>query len=75
MSLTVFAADKININTATQEQLTSLSGIGSKTAEAIIVYREANGAFASIEQLKAVKGIGDKKLEKLAELITVADEQ
>jgi len=48
---------KININTANQTELQSLSGIGASKAKAIITYREKNGAFKSIDDLKKVSGI------------------
>lgn len=56
---------KININTATQNQLESLSGIGEKTASKIIEYREANGKFKEIEDIKNVSGIGNEKFETI----------
>lgn len=62
---------KVNINTATAEQLDTLPGIGESTAQKIIADREANGPFASPEDLKRVSGIGDKKFAELADLITV----
>ena len=62
---------KVNINTATAEQLDTLPGIGESTAQKIIADREANGPFASPEDLKRVSGIGDKKYAELADLITV----
>ena len=62
---------KININTATQEELETLTGIGEATAQSIIEYREENGKFASIEDLKNVSGIGDSKYEKIKEDICV----
>lgn len=61
----------INVNTANQDALESLPGIGSRTAEKIIKERETNGLFASVEDLKRVSGIGDKKLESLREHICV----
>ncbi|MFO7577559.1 MAG: ComEA family DNA-binding protein [Pelovirga sp.] len=64
------AFEKINLNTATVEQLTSLTGIGPVTAQKIDEYRQAN-RFASIDELKNVKGIGDKTLEKLRDQLTV----
>ena len=62
---------KININTATSEELQTLDGIGPVTAEKILSYRSSNGAFKSIEELKNVDGIGDKTFENLKEHITV----
>lgn len=48
----------VNINTADVDTLSALKGIGTKKAEAIIAWREANGGFSSVEQLLEVKGIG-----------------
>ena len=64
-------AGKVNINTATAEQLDTLPGIGESTAQKIIADREANGPFSSPEDLKRVSGIGDKKYAELADRITV----
>lgn len=61
---------KININTASKEQLTELDGIGEKTAEKIIEYREKQ-KFTDIEELKEVNGIGEKKFEKIKEQVEV----
>ncbi len=64
-------AGKISINKATIEELITLPGIGEKTAQKIIEYRETYGSFWSIEDLKNVKGIGDKKFEKLKDYISI----
>ena len=54
----------ININRATEAELTSLNGIGSSKAQAIILYREMFGDFKSVDELTKVKGIGAKTVEK-----------
>jgi len=56
---------KININTATREELESLPGIGPVYARRIVIYREEKGRFKNPEELKNIKGIGPKRLEKL----------
>lgn len=61
----------VNINTATQEELEALPGIGPVTAQRIIEYRNRVGAFRSVEELENVKGIGPKKLEQLRPYVTV----
>lgn len=63
---------KINLNTATSEELQTISGIGAKRAEDIIAYRESHGGFQSVDDLKNVSGIGDKTLDKIRESIYVA---
>ena len=61
---------KININTATLEELMTLSGIGEAKAKDIIEYREKT-PFSSIEELKNVSGIGDSSFEKIKNNITI----
>lgn len=62
---------KVNINTASQEELDTLQGIGPSTATKIIEYREKNGKFKTIEEIKNVTGIGDSKFEAIKENISV----
>ena len=62
---------KININTASKEELLTVTGIGESKAVAIIKYREENGEFQTIEDIKNVTGIGDSLFEKIKEYITV----
>lgn len=63
----------ININTASAAELTSLKGIGDAKAQAIVAYRDKNGAFRSVDDLKAVQGIGDKLLEQLRSQVTIGN--
>lgn len=62
---------RININTATVDELNSISGIGSSKAENIVKYREENGNFEKVEDLLNVHGIARKMLESISEYITV----
>ena len=62
---------KININTANEQELIKLSGVGPGTAKKIIAYREQAGLFKTIEDIKKVKGIGEATFKKLAPHITV----
>lgn len=62
---------KINLNKATESDLTQLPGIGPSKASAIIQHRTENGNFQTVEGLKQVTGIGDKTFEQLKDLIDV----
>ncbi|MGC8783210.1 MAG: helix-hairpin-helix domain-containing protein [Armatimonadota bacterium] len=62
---------KINVNTASAEQLESLPGVGPATARAIIEYRKQNGSFHSVDELIEVRGIGPKKLEQIRPYVTL----
>ena len=61
----------LNINTATLEQLDTLSGIGPLTAQKILEFREEHGGFGSIEELGEIPGIGEKRLASLREEVTL----
>ncbi len=63
--------NKININTATKEQLMKLPGIGEITADRIIQYRKEKGKFSKIDELDRVKGINRKKIEKIKLMISI----
>ena len=62
---------KVNLNTATREELMGLAGIGAAKAEDIMEYRTKAGAFAAIEEIMNVSGIGAAMFEKIKEHITV----
>ena len=72
-SIPAFAEDvgKININTASVEELTKLDKVGEAYAKRIVEYREANGQFANAEDITKVKGIGPKILELNKDRIVV----
>lgn len=76
-SESVFAPSKaeshllVNINTATEEELQKLPGIGPVTAGKIVEYRESYGRFVDVYELDEVNGIGEKTIEKLLPYITV----
>lgn len=65
------AGEPVNLNTATVEQLDTLPGVGPVTAAAIVAWRDANGAFSSVDQLGEVDGIGPARLAKLRDLVHV----
>ena len=62
---------KININTASQEELTTLPGIGVAKAQKIIAYRQQNGSFLKIEDIMKISGIKEGLFNKISENITV----
>jgi competence protein ComEA len=64
-------SNKIHINTASEEEILQLPGIGPAKAAAIIAYREEHGPFQKVEDLSNVTGIGEKTLEKIKEHIVV----
>lgn len=67
-----FAAQPVNVNTADAATIaSSLKGVGQSKAEAIVAYREKNGAFKNAEELVKVQGIGDKTVAANRELILV----
>ncbi len=65
-------AARVNINRATKEELESLPGVGEATSAAILAYREAEGAFETIEDLMRVPGIKEGRFARLKDRITVS---
>ena len=53
-------AGKVNLNTASAQQLTDVPGIGEKLASRIVEYRQKNGSFKNVQELMNVKGVGEK---------------
>jgi competence protein ComEA len=66
-------AGKVNLNTATVEQLASLPGVGASLASRIVEYRTKSGGFKNANELMNVKGIGEKNFGKLEPLVTTGD--
>ena len=64
------AGEKVNINTATPDQLAALPGIGKVVAQRIVEYRTKT-PFKTIEEIKNVKGVGNQKFAQIKDLITV----
>ena len=62
---------KVNLNTASAEELQTLSGIGPSLSQRIIDYRQANGPFKSVDDLRKVSGIGDTRFKNLKDLVCV----
>jgi len=65
-------AATVDLNSASVSDLESLPGVGRRTAERIVEYRQKNGSFKKIEELMNVKGIGEKSFLKLKPLIAVS---
>jgi competence protein ComEA len=65
-------AGKINLNTASAEQLTAVPGIGVKLAARIVEHRQKNGSFKSVQELMNVRGVGEKSLGKLEPFLTAS---
>lgn len=65
-------ATRVNLNTATSEDLAGLPGIGPSYARRIVEYREKNGPFKRVEDLLNVQGIGEKTLERIRDRVVVS---
>jgi comEA protein len=66
-------AGKVNINTASVEQLTTLPGVGPKLAARIVEYRQKSGSFHTTADLINVKGIGEKNFAKIETWLSVGE--
>ena len=64
---------KVNLNTASVEQLTTLPGVGPKLAARIVEYRQKSGTFRSTQELINVKGIGEKNFAKIETWLSVGE--
>jgi competence protein ComEA len=64
---------KVNLNTASIEQLTTLPGVGPKLAARIVEYRQKSGTFRSTQELINVKGIGEKNFAKIETWLSVGE--
>jgi competence protein ComEA len=62
---------KVDINSASVKELSTIPGIGQKKAESIINYRSEKGEFSSVDDLMKVEGIGKKTLERIKPFVTV----
>ena len=65
------STEKVNLNTASVEQLQSVPGIGPSMAKRILEHRSKNGKFSKIEEILNVKGIGEKSFQKMKDRLTV----
>jgi competence protein ComEA len=73
-SLAAWAAEPVNVNSASAEEIAeSLKGVGMSKAEAIVAYREANGSFAHVDELVNVKGIGVRTIDQNRGMILLQD--
>ena len=66
------STEVVNLNSATAAQIASLPGIGLKTAELVIAYRQKNGPFKKIEEIMNVRGVGEKSFLKIKHRLSVA---
>ena len=73
VSLSAFAGDPLDINTASAEEIAQvMNGVGPRKAEAIVAHRSTYGPFSSIDELKEVRGIGQSTVERNRERLAVS---
>ncbi|MBR6097051.1 MAG: ComEA family DNA-binding protein [Oscillospiraceae bacterium] len=71
---TLRETERINLNTATEEELTRLRGVGEALAQRIVAYREEHGPFRRVEEITRVNGIGQAVLENNWSILTVEED-
>lgn len=72
-ALEEYKDDRIDLNSATVEQLCTLKGIGPAKAQAILDYRDAYGGFVCVEEIMEVKGIGESTFAKIKDYLYIPD--
>ena len=73
VAATTVSTGPVNLNSASAAEIASLPGIGQKTADLVVQYRQKNGPFKKIEEIMNVRGIGEKSFLKIKDRLTVAD--
>jgi len=71
---TLRSVERVNLNTATAEELTALHGVGEALAARIVAYREEHGPFRRVEEITRVNGIGQAILENNWSILTVEED-
>jgi len=72
VTATAVSMEVVNLNSATAAQIASLPGIGPKTADLVVQYRQKNGPFKKIEEIMNVRGVGEKSFLKIKDRLSVA---
>lgn len=72
VAATAASTEVVNLNTATAAQIALLPGIGPKTADLVVQYRQKNGPFKKIEEIMNVRGIGEKSFLRIKDRLSVA---
>lgn len=73
-ALELLPGEKLDINSAAAEELARLPGIGEKLSQAIVNYRQEQGAFSAIEEIMEVPGIGEGKFAAIKDSITIGEQ-
>jgi competence ComEA-like helix-hairpin-helix protein len=66
-------AGKVNLNSASVEQLATLPGVGEKLAARIVEYRQKSGGFKALQELMNVKGVGEKNFQRIETHLTLGE--